>query len=191
MGGLYECKVSFPGFSAECVWSPEHLCGLCVGKDNHTRVFDLFLSKKMQECSWLIKKMHFFPLLFSLFIFFFFSICHFPINLPETRKQTFRVLLHSPRPPSAAAVSRCQVSVLAAWRTSRCWRPSWGPIPTVIFCMWWTPDPRSACCEKQPYSMFLYIQVGLYVFKLRRVSWMFIQQKTNTQTHRQCDCAIM
>lgn len=55
---------------------------------------------------------------------FFFTIFHFLNNSPEMRKQTFRVLLRSPRPPSAAAVSHCRVSALAAWRTSRCWRPS-------------------------------------------------------------------
>lgn len=81
----------------------------------------------------------------------FFSHCFsFPNNSAEMRKQTFRVLLRSPRPPSAAAVSRCRASALAAWRTSRCWRPSWGPVPTATSSMWWTPGPRSAHCEKHP-----------------------------------------
>lgn len=92
--------------------------------------------------------------------FLFFAVFHFRHNSPEMRKQTLRVLLRSPRPPSAAAVSRCRVSALAAWRTSRCWRPSWGPISAVTSCMWWTPGPRSAHCEKQPDSVFLHVQVG-------------------------------
>lgn len=104
--------------------------------------------------------------------FLFFAVFHFRHNSPKMRKQTLRLLLRSPRPPSAAAVSRCRVSALAAWRTSRCWRPSWGPIPAVTSCMWWTPGPRSAHCEKQPDSVFLHVQVGFNVFKLRPVSWM-------------------
>lgn len=91
------------------------------------------------------------------YISLFFKFRH---NSPEMRKQTLRLLLRSPRPPSAAAVSRCRVSALAAWRTSRCWRPSWGPIPAVTSCMWWTPGPRLAHCENQPDSVFLHVQVG-------------------------------
>lgn len=118
------------------------------------------------------------------------TIFHFPNNSSETRTLTSRVLLRFPRPPSAAAVSHCRVSALAAWRTSRCWRPSWGPIPTVTSCMWWTPAPRSAHCETQPYSMFLYFQVG-FMFSSCAVSASCAYNKIPANTPTLCDCGIM
>lgn len=82
--------------------------------------------------------------------FLYFSMSSKVIILKVWGEKTFlfeaECLLPPPRLPSAAAVSPCQVSALDAWRTSRCWRPSWGPIPTATSCMWWTPGLRWALC---------------------------------------------
>lgn len=47
------------------------------------------------------------------------------------------------RPRYVAAVSLFLASVLAAWRTSKCCRPSWSLILAADSCMLWTQDPRS------------------------------------------------
>lgn len=64
--------------------------------------------------------------------------------------------LFSCRLPSVGAASLCQVSALAAWKMSRCWRPSWGPIPAATSCMWWTPGLR--------WGLFLLEEVWKYNF---------------------------
>ena len=85
------------------------------------------------------------------------------IHLKSTSKHSClkpECLLPPPRLPSAAAASPCQVSAPAAWRMNRCWRPSWGPIPAVTSCMWWTPGLRWALRTYNSYSTMLYVQVG-------------------------------
>lgn len=91
--------------------------------------------------------------------------------------------LFSCRLPSVGAASLCQVSALAAWKTSRCWRPSWGPIPAATSCMWWTPGLRWGLFFARGSVKIQLLQRDLCVFRwalfswLGFASWMCSQQK--------------